>query len=67
MATVTVKLHRILRATTERVYLEFIGPDAMAKWLSPISVSATWTVTTMLTYLSIPLVPWLALTLSGLA
>jgi uncharacterized protein YndB with AHSA1/START domain len=35
MATGTVKLHRVLRAPTERVYRAFIDPDAMAKWLPP--------------------------------
>jgi uncharacterized protein YndB with AHSA1/START domain len=31
----TVRLHRVLRATPERVYRAFIEPDAMAKWLPP--------------------------------
>jgi uncharacterized protein YndB with AHSA1/START domain len=31
----TVKLHRVLRSTPERVYRAFIDPDAMAKWLPP--------------------------------
>ncbi|MBI1853860.1 MAG: SRPBCC family protein [Planctomycetes bacterium] len=31
----TVRLHRVLRAPTERVYRAFIDPDAMAKWLPP--------------------------------
>lgn len=31
----TVKLHRVLRATPERVYRAFIDADAMAKWLPP--------------------------------
>ena len=31
----TVKLHRILRATPERVYRAFLDADAMAKWLPP--------------------------------
>ena len=35
MATNTVKLHRVLRATPERVYRAFIDPDAMVKWLPP--------------------------------
>ena len=35
MATNTVKLHRVLRATPERIYRAFIDPDAMAKWLPP--------------------------------
>ena len=35
MATGTVRLHRVLRSTPERVYRAFIQPDAMAKWLPP--------------------------------
>jgi uncharacterized protein YndB with AHSA1/START domain len=35
MATGTVRLHRVLRATPERVYRAFLNPDAMAKWLPP--------------------------------
>ncbi len=35
MSTGTVKLHRVLRATPERVYRAFIDADAMAKWLPP--------------------------------
>jgi uncharacterized protein YndB with AHSA1/START domain len=35
MSTGTVRLHRVLRATPERVYRAFIDPDAMAKWLPP--------------------------------
>ena len=31
----TVKLHRVLRATPDRVYRAFIDPDAMSKWLPP--------------------------------
>src|SRR5437773_1626735 len=31
----TVRLHRVLRATPERVYRAFLDPDAMAKWLPP--------------------------------
>jgi len=31
----TVRLHRILRGTPERVYRAFIDPDAMVKWLPP--------------------------------
>jgi uncharacterized protein YndB with AHSA1/START domain len=33
--TNTVKLHRVLRATPERVYRAFLDADAMAKWLPP--------------------------------
>ena len=35
MATGTVRLHRVLRGTPERVYRAFTIPDAMAKWLPP--------------------------------
>lgn len=35
MATGTVRLHRVLRATPERVYRAFLDPDATAKWLPP--------------------------------
>jgi uncharacterized protein YndB with AHSA1/START domain len=31
----TVRLHRVLRSTPERVYRAFLDPDAMAKWLPP--------------------------------
>jgi len=31
----TVQLHRVLRASPERVYRAFIDPDAMVKWLPP--------------------------------
>ncbi|MFN3988620.1 MAG: SRPBCC family protein [Rhodocyclaceae bacterium] len=31
----TVQLHRVLRATPERVYRAFLDPDAMVKWLPP--------------------------------
>ncbi|SAK86700.1 activator of Hsp90 ATPase 1 family protein [Caballeronia pedi] len=33
--TGTVRLHRVLRATPERIYRAFLEPDAMAKWLPP--------------------------------
>jgi uncharacterized protein YndB with AHSA1/START domain len=35
MSTNTVRLHRILRATPERVYRAFLDPEALAKWLPP--------------------------------
>lgn len=35
MTTGTVKLHRVLRATPERIYRAFLEPDAVAKWLPP--------------------------------
>ena len=35
MATNTVRLHRVLRTTPERIYRAFLDADAMAKWLPP--------------------------------
>ena len=35
MSTSTIKLHRVLRATPERIYRAFLDADAMAKWLPP--------------------------------
>ena len=36
----TIRLHRVLRATPERVYRAFIDPDAMVKWLPPNGFTA---------------------------
>jgi uncharacterized protein YndB with AHSA1/START domain len=33
--TQTVRLHRVIRATPERIYRAFLDADAMAKWLPP--------------------------------
>jgi uncharacterized protein YndB with AHSA1/START domain len=35
MSKNTVRLHRVLRATPEKVYRAFLDADAMAKWLPP--------------------------------
>lgn len=35
MSANTVRLHRVLRATPEKVYRAFLDGDAMAKWLPP--------------------------------
>ncbi len=35
MSTNTIRLHRVLRATPERIYRAFLDPEAMAKWLPP--------------------------------
>ncbi len=35
MAGNTVRLHRVLRATPERIYRAFLDPDANCKWLPP--------------------------------
>lgn len=40
MSTGTVRLHRVLRATPERVYRAFLDPDAMVKWLPPHGFTA---------------------------
>lgn len=36
----TIKLHRVLRATPDRVYRAFIDPDAKVKWLPPNGFTA---------------------------
>ena len=41
MATHTVQLHRVLRATPERIYRAFLSADAMAKWLPPYGFTCT--------------------------
>ena len=35
MPTGTIRLHRVLRASPERVYRAFLDADAIAKWLPP--------------------------------
>src|ERR1700683_4365814 len=35
MATNVIRLHRVLRSTTERIYRAFLDADAKAKWLPP--------------------------------
>lgn len=35
MASNTVRLHRVLRATPDRVYRAFLDPDALVKWIPP--------------------------------
>ena len=35
MTTNTVRLHRVIRATPERIYRAFLTPEAIAKWLPP--------------------------------
>lgn len=35
MSTNTIRLHRVVRATPEKVYRAFLDADAMAKWLPP--------------------------------
>ncbi len=35
MSANTIRLHRVIRATPERVYRAFLDADAMTKWLPP--------------------------------
>jgi uncharacterized protein YndB with AHSA1/START domain len=35
MPSRSIKLHRVLRTSPEKVYRAFLEPDAMAKWLPP--------------------------------
>jgi uncharacterized protein YndB with AHSA1/START domain len=35
MSANTIRLHRVVRATPEKVYRAFLNGDAMAKWLPP--------------------------------
>ncbi|HSV14029.1 MAG TPA: SRPBCC family protein [Tepidisphaeraceae bacterium] len=41
MPSNTIRLHRVLRATPERVYRAFLDPAAMAKWLPPHGFTGT--------------------------
>lgn len=38
--TNSVTLHRVLRATPDRVYRAFLNPDALVKWLPPHGFTA---------------------------
>jgi len=40
MSTHTIRLHRVLRSTPEKVYRAFIDGDAMCKWLPPYGFTA---------------------------
>jgi uncharacterized protein YndB with AHSA1/START domain len=37
----TIRMHRVLRATPDRVYRAFLDPAAMVKWLPPNGFTAT--------------------------
>ena len=37
----TIRLHRVLRTSPEKLYRAFIEPDAMAKWLPPHGFTCT--------------------------
>lgn len=39
MTTGTVRFHRVLMASPERVYRAFLDADALAKWLPPYGFS----------------------------
>ncbi len=39
--TNTIRLHRVLRATPEKVYRAFLDAGAMAKWLPPYGFTCT--------------------------
>ena len=41
MTTNTVRLHRVIRATPERIYRAFLTADAIAKWLPPYGFTCT--------------------------
>jgi uncharacterized protein YndB with AHSA1/START domain len=41
MPTGTVRLHRVLRATPEKVYRAFLDAGAMAKWIPPHGFTCT--------------------------
>jgi uncharacterized protein YndB with AHSA1/START domain len=41
MPTHTVRLHRVIRSTPERIYRAFLDADALAKWLPPNGFTGT--------------------------
>ena len=40
MPAQTVRLHRVLRSTPEKVYRAFLDADALVKWMSPFGFTA---------------------------
>jgi uncharacterized protein YndB with AHSA1/START domain len=40
MSTNTVRLHRVIKATPERIYRAFLDADALCKWLPPNGFTA---------------------------
>jgi uncharacterized protein YndB with AHSA1/START domain len=40
MSTHTIRLHRVIRSTPEKVYRAFLDADAMTKWLPPNGYTA---------------------------
>jgi uncharacterized protein YndB with AHSA1/START domain len=41
MSTHTIRLHRVLRSTPEKVYRAFLEPTAITKWIPPFGFTAT--------------------------
>lgn len=41
MSSNSVRLHRVIRATPDRIYRAFLDPDALAKWLPPYGFTCT--------------------------
>jgi uncharacterized protein YndB with AHSA1/START domain len=41
MSDRTIRLHRVLRCTPQKIYRAFLEPAAMAKWLPPYGFTAT--------------------------
>ncbi len=35
MSTHTIRLHRVIPSTSEKLYRAFLEPDALAKWIAP--------------------------------
>jgi uncharacterized protein YndB with AHSA1/START domain len=40
MSTNTIRLHRVLKTTPEKIYKAFLDADAMCKWLPPYGFTA---------------------------
>ena len=40
MSTHTIRLHRVLRSTPEKVYRAFLEADALSKWIPPYGFTA---------------------------
>ena len=40
MSTHTIRLHRVVRTTPEKIYRAFLDADAMSKWLPPYGFTA---------------------------
>ena len=41
MSTNTIRLHRVLRASPQKVYRAFVEPEAIAKWIPPNGFTCT--------------------------